>query len=59
MNSDGSVSVHFGPKAQKGKEANWAPTVKGHDYFLLFRFYGPTEKFYDKTWKLNDLQKVK
>jgi hypothetical protein len=58
-NSDGSVDVHFGPKAPSGKAANWAPTIKDHDYFLLFRFYGPTETFYDKSWKLNDLEKVK
>ncbi len=58
-NSDGSVDVYFGPKPPAGKNANWAPTVAGHDYFLLFRFYGPTETFYDKTWKLNDLKKAK
>ena len=38
---------------------NPAPTVEGHDYFLLFRFYGPTQPFFDKSWVLNDLQKVK
>ena len=26
-NSDGSVDVYFGPKAPKGKEANWIPTL--------------------------------
>ena len=58
-NSDGSVDVYFGPKPPSGKEANWAPTVADHDYFLLFRFYGPTETFFDKSWVLNDLKKVK
>ena len=38
---------------------NPAPTVEGHDYFLLFRFYGPTQPFFDKSWKLNDLKKLK
>lgn len=56
-NSDGSVDVYFGPEAPTGKEANWAPTVEGHNYFLLFRFYGPTEALNDKSWKLNDLEK--
>ena len=36
-----------------------SPTVKGLDYFLLFRFYEPTEKFFVKSYKLNDLKKVK
>jgi hypothetical protein len=25
-NADGSIDVHFGPKAPAGKEANWVPT---------------------------------
>ncbi len=58
-NDDGSITVHFGTKPPKGKEANWAPTVEGKDYFLLFRFYGPTETFYDKSWVLGDMERVK
>ena len=58
-NSDGSVDVYFGPNPPAGKDANWAPTVAGHDYFLLFRFYGPTETFFDKSWTLNDLEEMK
>jgi hypothetical protein len=58
-NSDGSADIYLGPKAPAGKEANWAPTVAGHDYFLLFRFYGPTKPLFDKSWKLNDLKKQK
>jgi hypothetical protein len=58
INTDGSVDVYFGPKSPAGKDANWVPTVVGHGYFLLFRFYGPTQPFFDKSWVLNDLQKV-
>jgi len=54
-NSDGSVDVYFGPNAPEGKEANWAPSVAGVDYFLLFRFYGPTENASNGSWKLSDL----
>jgi hypothetical protein len=53
------VDVYFGPQAPAGKDANWAPTVKGQDYFLLFRFYGPTQAFFDKSYVLNDLVKAK
>ena len=56
-NPDGSVDVYFGAEAPKGKEANWAPTKAGVDYFLLFRFYGPTEALHQKTWVLGDLIK--
>lgn len=58
QNEDGSVDVYLGPEVPAGKEANWAPTVAGRDYFLLFRFYGPKDHFYDKSWKLGDLERT-
>jgi hypothetical protein len=58
-NPDGSVDVYFGPKAPNGKEANWLPTVPGKRFFLIFRFYGPEPSFFNKSWKLNDVEKLK
>jgi hypothetical protein len=58
-NSDGSVDVYFGPKAPKGKEANWIPTQKGKRFFLLFRFYGPEKGVHDGSFELNDIELVK
>ncbi len=57
-NEDGSVDVFFGPEPPEGLAANWAPTVKGSDYFLLFRFYGPMDHFYDRSWVLGDLERL-
>ena len=54
-NPDGTVDVYFGPEAPDGKRANWVPTVPGKGFFLVFRFYGPTESYIDKSWVLNDL----
>jgi len=59
MNVDGSVDLYFGPLAPKGHEKNWIKTNKDEGFFLYFRAYGPTEAFFDKTWKLNDVEKVK
>jgi len=56
-NTDGSVDVYFGPEAPKGKEANWVQTVPGKGWFTYFRFYGPTEPFFDKSWALPDFEK--
>lgn len=56
VNTDGTVDVYFGPKAPEGKEANWVPTIAGKGYFLVFRFYGPTEGYINKTWVPNDLE---
>jgi len=58
-NADGSVDVYFGPKAPKGMEKNWVPTNPDKGFFLVFRFYGPTEGFIDKSWVPNDLELVK
>ena len=55
-NPDGSVDVYFGPKAPEGKEKNWVPTNPDKGFFLVFRFYGPTEGYIDKSWVLNDLE---
>ena len=57
-NSDGSVDIYFGAKAPKGKEKNWVPTNPDKGFFLVFRFYGPTEGYINKTWTLNDLELI-
>jgi hypothetical protein len=55
-NSDGSIDVYFGPKTPPRKEKNWIQTTPGKGWFTLFRFYGPLEPFFDKTWKPDDIQ---
>ena len=57
-NGDGSIDVYFGPKAPKGHEANWVQTVPGRGWFTYFRFYGPTEPFFDRSWVLPDFEKI-
>jgi hypothetical protein len=57
-NADGSVDVYFGPTAPAGKEANWIQTIPGKGWFSYFRFYGPTEKFFDKSWALPDFERL-
>ncbi len=57
-NSDGSVDVYFGAKAPAGKESNWVPTQQGKPFELLARFYGPEKAFFDKVWKMGDVEEV-
>jgi hypothetical protein len=54
---DGSVDLYFGPKAPKGYENNWVETVSGRGWWVWFRFYSPTEGFFDKSWQLTDFKK--
>lgn len=58
-NSDGSIDVYFGPAAPQGKESNWIKTNPGTGFFLYFRWYGPLQSYFDKSWKLPDVEKVK
>ena len=58
VNPDGSIDILFGPSEPKEK-SNWIRTVPGKGFFPMFRFYGPAEPFFDKTWKLEDLVDVK
>jgi hypothetical protein len=58
-NADGSVDLHFGPAAPAGKESNWLPTLPGRGWFALFRFYAPTEPYFDRSWALPDVERVK
>jgi len=58
-NPDGSTDIYFAPSAPKGHEHNWLRTVPGKGYFVMVRLYGPTQPYFDKTWKLSDIEKVK
>lgn len=57
-NADDSVEVYFAPKAPAGKESNWVPTNASGGFEVLFRLYGPEKEFFDKTWKLPDIEKI-
>ena len=57
LNDDGSVDVHFGPEPPAGGP-NWVQTVAGKSWFVIFRLYGPLEPWFDKTWRLPDIEPV-
>jgi hypothetical protein len=57
-NEDGSVDIYCGPKAPAGFEKNWIPTVPGKNWFAYFRFYQPTEAYFDRSWPLPDFEQV-
>jgi hypothetical protein len=59
INSDSSVDLYFGPASPAGKEKNWIQTLPGKHWFAYMRFYGPTEAYFDKSWKMGDIEKVK
>jgi hypothetical protein len=57
-NEDGSVDIYCGPNAPAGFEKNSIPTVPGKNWFAYFRFYQPTEAYFDRSWPLPDFEQV-
>ncbi len=54
-NGDGSIDLYFGPEKPSSGDTNWVQTIPGKHWFSYFRFYGPLEPYFDRTWKLGDI----
>ena len=57
-NDDGSVDLYFGPTPPASGTSNWVQTIPGKHWFAYFRFYGPLETYFDRSWKLGDITPV-
>ena len=58
-NADGSADIYFGPTPPKAANANWITTVPGRGFFAGIRLYAPTQAYFDKAWKPDDIKKVR
>jgi hypothetical protein len=58
-NPDGSVDLVFASGPPAGQENNWISTKKGGLWFATFRLYGPDKPFFDKSWRLPDIERAK
>ena len=58
-NADGSVDLYFGPKAPAARNRTGFRREPGGHFEVLFRLYGPDKAFFDKTWKLPDIEEAK
>jgi hypothetical protein len=56
--ADGSYTIYFGPKAPAGQEGNWVQTWPGKSWQVILRLYAPLQPWFDKSWKLGDLEPV-
>src|SRR5262249_12884911 len=54
-NADGSTDIYIAPKAP-GADKNYLATVVGKGFFVILRLYGPTQEFFDQTWKPGDVE---
>lgn len=58
--ADGSTTIYFGPtKPANAKDGNWIQTTPGKGWFTILRLYSPKETFFDKSWRLSEIELVK
>ena len=57
-NEDGTIDIYLGPKPPKSYKQNWIQTIPGKGWSGIFRLYGPLEPWFDKSWKLPDVELV-
>jgi hypothetical protein len=63
QNEDGSFDLYVGPNGSKVPAKyrgtpNYSATNPDKGLMVYFRFYGPLEPFFDKTWQLNSFEKI-
>jgi hypothetical protein len=57
-NDDGTVDVYFGPERPAGAR-NHIQTIPGKGWNAIFRLYSPLEAWFNKTWRLSEIELVK
>ena len=56
---DGSTRVFVGGQPPAGYENNWIESNPEKGFFVYLRLYGPTEAYYDKSWIMPDVKRLK
>ena len=58
--ADGTTTIWFGPTQPQGvARANWIQTVPGKGWFTILRLYSPLPSFFDKSWRVGEIETVK
>ena len=58
--ADGTTTVWFGPTQPKDvPRGNWIQTVPGKGWFTILRLYSPLPSFFDKSWRVGEIEVVK
>jgi hypothetical protein len=57
--ADGSTVVHFSPSRPEGvAPGNWVQTDPEKGWFVILRLYSPLEPFFDKSWRVGEIEPV-
>jgi hypothetical protein len=56
---DGSTTITFGPQQPDGvADGNWIQTDPDKGWFPMLRLYSPLPSFFDKTWRVGEVELV-
>jgi len=59
-NKNGSTTIYFGPKQPDNvSDGNWIQTDPAKGWFTILRLYSPLQPFFDKSWRLGEIELVK
>ena len=56
LNADGSTTIYFSSKRPEGYRRGELDPNKG--WFNIVRFYSPLQPFFDKTWRIGEIELV-
>nr|WP_330166578.1 DUF1214 domain-containing protein [Rhizobium sp. GN54] len=58
-NPDGSTTIYFSPTQPEGVgRGNWILTMPEKGWFVCLRLYSPLEPFFDKSWRISEIELV-
>ena len=60
VNDDGTTPVYVSSECQNMAYPQNCIDITGQgDIFFYFRTYAPTQEYFDKTWVLSDIKRIK
>ncbi len=58
--ADGTTTLWFGPTQPRDvPRGNWIQTMPGKGWFTILRLYSPLPSFFDKSWRVGEIELVK
>jgi hypothetical protein len=58
--ADGTTTIWFGPEQPEGvARGNWIQTTPGKGWFTILRLYSPLPTFFDKSWRIGEIEVAK
>jgi hypothetical protein len=57
--ADGATTIWFSPTQPDGvSRGNWIQTMPNKGWFVALRLYSPLEPFFDKSWRISEIELV-